>query len=557
MTQERSQLDDQGVPTGAFVESSGNPKDNGLLRSSGVVSFFTMLSRVMGLARDVVFARVIGAEAFADVFFVAFKIPNFFRRLFAEGAFAQAFVPILGEYREQGSQAAVRSLISRVSGTLGLTLLLFTLVIVLAAPAMAAIFAPKWFFNDPLKFTATAEMLRITFPYLMFISMTGVAGGILNSYDRFAVPAFTPILLNISLIAAALIAAPMFEQPAFALAWGVLFAGILQFIFQIPFLLRIHMLPAPKVDWHHPGVRKILKLMGPAIFGVSVSQINLLLDTMLATFLPTGSVSWLYYSDRLSELPLGVFGVAIATVILPNLSRHHAASSTQEYSETLDWALKMILLIAVPASAALVLLAEPILVTLFYYGDVMTIRDMSMATLSLRAYALGLIAFMLIKVLAPGFFARQDMRTPVRIGIIAMVTNMVLNILFVVPLHFYWQIGHLGLAAATSVAAFLNAILLYIYLKRSGVYVASGHWVGFFCRLSAAVGAMLVVLVLVAGPLDALNSEVWQNMPWWQRSRGILGLCAAGFVAYVLMLLITGFKMSDLRGPAKATSRQS
>ncbi|MBT4211386.1 MAG: murein biosynthesis integral membrane protein MurJ, partial [Porticoccaceae bacterium] len=261
-----------------------------------------MLSRVMGLARDVVFARVIGAEAFADVFFVAFKIPNFFRRLFAEGAFAQAFVPILGEYREQGSQAAVRSLISRVSGTLGLTLLLFTLVIVLAAPAMAAIFAPKWFFNDPLKFTATAEMLRITFPYLMFISMTGVAGGILNSYDRFAVPAFTPILLNISLIAAALIAAPMFEQPAFALAWGVLFAGILQFIFQIPFLLRIHMLPAPKVDWHHPGVRKILKLMGPAIFGVSVSQINLLLDTMLATFLPTGSVSRLYYSDRLSEL---------------------------------------------------------------------------------------------------------------------------------------------------------------------------------------------------------------------------------------------------------------
>ena len=542
--------------TGAFVESSGNPKDNGLLRSSGVVSFFTMLSRVMGLARDVVFARVIGAEAFADVFFVAFKIPNFFRRLFAEGAFAQAFVPILGEYREQGSQAAVRSLISRVSGTLGLTLLLFTLVIVLAAPAMAAIFAPKWFFNDPLKFTATAEMLRITFPYLMFISMTGVAGGILNSYDRFAVPAFTPILLNISLIAAALIAAPMFEQPAFALAWGVLIAGILQFIFQIPFLLRIHMLPAPKVDWHHPGVRKILKLMGPAIFGVSVSQINLLLDTMLATFLPTGSVSWLYYSDRLSELPLGVFGVAIATVILPNLSRHHAASSTQQYSETLDWALKMILLIAVPASAALVLLAEPILVTLFYYGDVMTLRDMSMATLSLRAYALGLIAFMLIKVLAPGFFARQDMRTPVRIGIIAMVTNMVLNILFVVPLHFYWQIGHLGLAAATSVAAFLNAILLYVYLKRSGVYVASGHWVGFFCQLSAAVGVMLVVLVVVSGPLDALNSEVWQNMPWWQRSRGILGLCAAGFGAYVLMLLITGFKMSDLRGPAKATSRQ-
>jgi putative peptidoglycan lipid II flippase len=556
LTQERSQLDDQGMPIGVYVESSGKPKDSGLLRSSGVVSFFTMLSRVMGLARDVVFARVIGAEAFADVFFVAFKIPNFFRRLFAEGAFAQAFVPVLGEYREQGSQAAVRGLISRVSGTLGLTLLLFTLVIVLAAPAMAAIFAPKWFFDDPLKFNATADMLRITFPYLMFISMTGVAGGILNSYDRFAVPAFTPIWLNITLIASALLAAPMFDQPTFALAWGVLIAGVLQFIFQIPFLLRIHMLPAPKVDWHHPGVRKILKLMGPAIFGVSVSQINLLLDTMLATFLPTGSVSWLYYSDRLSELPLGVFGIAIATVILPNLSRHHAASSTQEYSETLDWALKMILLIAVPAAAALVLLAQPILVTLFYYGDLMTLRDMSMATLSLRAYALGLIAFMLIKVLAPGFFARQDMRTPVRIGIIAMATNMVLNILFVVPLHFYWQIGHLGLAAATSVAAFLNAILLYIYLKRSGVYVASDHWLAFFCRLMGAVGAMLVVLVLVAGHLGALNTEIWQEMLWWQRTRGILGLCAAGFITYVLMLLITGFKVSDMRGPAKATSRQ-
>ena len=480
-------------------------KDSGLLRSSGVVSFFTMMSRVMGLARDVIFARVIGADAFADVFFVAFKIPNFFRRLFAEGAFAQAFVPILGEYREKGSQAAVKALVDRVAGTLGITLLGLTLLIVVASPVMAAIFAPKWFFDDPQKFTATADMLRITFPYLLFISMTGLAGGILNSYDRFAVPAVTPLLLNITLIAAALIAAPLFHEPAFALAWGVLAAGIVQFIFQLPFLQRIHMLPAPVIDWQHPGVRKILKLMGPAIFGVSVSQINLLLDTMLATFLPTGSVSWLYYSDRLAELPLGVFAVAIATVILPNLSRHHASASTEAYSETLDWALKMILVIAVPAAAALTLLAEPILVTLFYYGDVMTMRDMTMATLSLRAYAVGLIAFMLIKVLAPGFFARQDMRTPVRIGVIAMATNMVLNLLFVVPLHFYWQIGHVGLAAATSVSAFLNALLLFIFLRKQGIYKPSNQWKKFMLSLTSSVTLMLLVLIYLGHWLGALD----------------------------------------------------
>jgi len=532
-------------------------KDSGLLRSSGVVSFFTMLSRFMGLARDIIFARVIGAEALADVFFVAFKIPNFFRRLFAEGAFAQAFVPILGEYREKGSQAAVKALIDRVTGTLGISLLALTLVIVAASPAMAGIFAPKWFFDDPAKFAATADMLRITFPYLLFISMTGVAGGILNSYDRFAVPAFTPLLLNVTLIAAALIAAPLFAEPAYALAWGVFMAGVVQLIFQLPFLHRIHMLPTPKVDWQDSGVRKILALMGPAIFGVSVSQINLLLDTMLATFLPTGSVSWLYYSDRLSELPLGVFAVAIATVILPNLSRHHAAESKQAFSETLDWALKLVLIIAVPAAAALMLLAEPILVTLFYYGDVMTARDMSMATLSLRAYAAGLVAFMLIKVLAPGFFARQDMRTPVRIGVIAMVSNMLLNLLFVLPLHHYWQIGHMGLAAATSVSAFLNAGLLYVFLRKNNIYSPSAHWLRFSLSLILSLSAMVAVLILVANQLNANDSVFWQQLIWWQRVANIAGLCLAGFVTYIGCLFITGFRLADLRGPAKVTSSEN
>jgi len=534
-------------------EPSQEKQDTGLLRSSGLVSFFTMLSRLMGLVRDIVFARVIGAEALADVFFVAFKIPNFFRRLFAEGAFAQAFVPILAEYREQGSRAAVRELVSRVIGNLGITLVLVTLFVVLAAPLMAAIFAPKWFVDNPEKFSATADMLRITFPYLLFISLTGLAGAVLNSYDRFAVPAFTPLLLNLTLITAALVGAPLFEQPAYALAWGVLVAGVVQCIFQLPFLRSIHMLPMPMIDWKHSGVRKILVLMGPAIFGVSVSQINLLLDTVLATFLPTGSVSWLYYSDRLSELPLGVFGVAIATVILPNLSRHYIAESQRAFSETLDWALKTILMIAVPAAVALALLAEPILLTLFYYGEVMTMRDMSMAALSLRAYAAGLIGFMLIKVLAPGFFARQDMRTPVRIGIIAMVANMALNLLLVIPLHAYWQIGHMGLATATSISAFINALLLFLALRRDHIYRPAAGWLRFFVVLLCAVTAMLVVLIILLGYMG--GTEAWQQQSWWQRVFDIILLCCAGFMAYAGSLFMAGFRLSDFRGPAKMTNK--
>jgi len=527
----------------------------GLLRSSGVVSFFTMLSRIMGLIRDVVLARVIGAEAFADVFFVAFKIPNFFRRLFAEGAFAQAFVPVLGEYRERGSRAAVRELVSRVSGTLGFSLLLITLAVVVMAPFFAALFAPSWYQEQPDKFTALGSMLRITFPYLMFISLTGVAGGILNSYDRFAVPAFTPLLLNTTLIAAALFAAPAFDQPTLALAWGVFFAGVVQLTFQLPFLQRMHMLPMPVVDWHHPGVRKILGLMAPAIFGVSVSQINLLLDTVLATFLPTGSVSWLYYSDRLAELPLGVFGVAIATVILPNLSRHHAAESTAAYSQTLEWAIKMVLLVAIPAAAALILLAQPILVALFFYGDVMTARDMQMATFSLQAYSLGVVAFMLIKVLAPGFFARQDMRTPVRIGIVAMASNMLLNLVFLVPLHLYWQIGHVGLALATSVSAYLNAALLFHQLRRRQIYRTSGQWSVFGLRLLVALAAMLAVVWLLADGLGALDASVWQRFVWWQRGLRLAGVCAGGAAIYAAVLFLVGFRAGDLRGPKTAVSK--
>jgi putative peptidoglycan lipid II flippase len=362
------------------------------------------------------------------------------------------------------------------------------------------------------------------------------------------------VLLNISLIFAALIAAPWFDQPTYALAWGVFAAGAIQFCFQLPFLARIHMLPVPVVDWRHPGVKKILKLMGPAIFGVSVSQINLMLDTMLATFLPTGSVSWLYYSDRLSELPLGVFAVAIATVILPNLSRHHAASSTEAYSQTLDWALRMVLVIAIPAAAALMLLAEPILATLFLYGDVMTPRDMSMAALSLRAYSLGLVAFMLIKVLAPGFFARQDMRTPVRIGVIAMVSNMALNLILVIPLHFYWQVGHVGLALATSLSAFLNALLLFFALRSKAIYVPGRAWLRFILSLLLAVLLMVATLIWLGTQFNAFDASLWQQLSWWQRSTAIACICLAGLGVYLAVLGVGGMRLRDLKGPVKATT---
>lgn len=509
-------------------------KSAGLLRSSLVVGMMTMLSRVLGLVRDVVIAHFIGASAAADAFFVAFKIPNFMRRLFAEGAFSQAFVPVLSEYQSQRNVEAVRALLDRVAGVLGGVLLVFTGVAVISAPVLASLFAPGWAMDQPEKFGLATDMIRITFPYLLLISLTGFAGAVLNSYGRFAVPAFTPVLLNITLISAALIAAPMFAEPAFALAWGVLLAGLIQFCFQLPFLHALRLTPRPTWDLQDEGVKRILALMGPAIFGVSVSQINLLLDTVLASFLPTGSVSWLYYSDRLVELPLGVFAIAISTVILPSLSRHQASSSTEAFSVTLDWAIRMVLLIAIPAAVALMILAEPILIALFQYGA-LTPRDVQMASYSLQAYSLGLLPFMLIKVLAPGYFSRQDTKTPVAIGIKAMLANMILNIIFVVPLHLYWQLGHVGLALATSLSACLNAALLYRGLRCGDVYKPVA---GMLLTIVRIIGSAL----LMAAALMYLLPEpsLWLDWSWLQRSLQLLPLCVVGFTVYGLSLLTLG-----------------
>ena len=513
-------------------------QDSRLLKSSMVVGSMTMLSRMLGLLRDIVIAVFVGASANADAFFVAFKVPNFLRRLFAEGAFSQAFVPVLAEYKERGSAAAVQELLDRVAAVLGGSLLLLTALMVMGAPVLTAVFAPG-FLGDDYKYALTSDMIRITFPYLFFISMTGFCAAVLNSYGRFAVPAFTPVWLNLSLIFAALVAAPWFDEPVFALAWGVLLAGVVQLLFQLPFLYRLELLPRPVWDARHEGVRQIMRLMVPALFGVSVSQINLLLDTVLASFLPTGSISWLYYSDRLTELPLGVFGIAIATVILPRLSSLRADTAKSHFSETLDWGMRAVLVIGLPASIALIVLAEPILVTLFQYGA-LTVTDVEMATLSLRAYSLGLMAFMLVKVLAPGFYARQDMVTPVRIGIMAMVANMIMNLAFVLPLYLYWNIGHVGLALATSLAAYLNAGLLLRGLRRKGLLEIQPGWKQFLERLFIASAAMGAVILLLT-PEPAL----WPQWDWWQRSLQLGLLVLAGLFTYLLSQLMMGTRIRD------------
>jgi putative peptidoglycan lipid II flippase len=514
-------------------------KSGGLMASTLVVSAMTLLSRVLGLVRDVVLARFLGVSAGTDAFFVAFRIPNFLRRLFAEGAFNQAFVPVLSEYRTNGPEAAVRQLINRVAGTLGLTLSLVTVVGVIGAPVLITLFAPG-FGDDPVKRALAVEMLRLTFPYLFFIALTAFAGAILNTWGRFAVPAFTPVLLNVSLIAAALFITPLFEDErmAVALAWGVLVAGMAQLMFQLPFLARLGLMPKPEVSWADPGVKKILALMAPAIFGVSVSQINLLLDTVLASLLETGSVTWLYYSDRLVELPLGIFAIAIGTVILPSLSKKHAAASTEEFSRTLDWAMRMVLLLGLPAGLALLVMAKPLLAALFQYGEFGEF-DVHQASMALQAYSVGVVAFMLIKVLAPGYFARQDTRTPVRIGIIAMVANMVFNLLLV------WHLRHVGLAMATALSAWLNAALLYRGLKESGVYRPTPGWGTFFVRLVGASVAMVVTVFWLTGATD-----IWHVGLAWQRGTFILGVVLAGALAYFGGLAILGLRPRHLRrGP--------
>jgi putative peptidoglycan lipid II flippase len=512
-----------------------------LLKSTLTVGGMTLLSRVFGLLRDVTLANVFGVTGGTDAFLVAFKIPNFMRRLFAEGAFSQAFVPVFSEYKETRSREALRDLVDHVAGTLGTVLLLIAAFGSLAAPLLVYLFAPG-FTGDPARHDLTAEMLRITFPYLFFISLVAFCGGILNSYNRFAVPAFTPVILNLCLISAALWLSPMFEQPLMALAWGVAVAGCLQLLMQFPWLLKLNLVPIPRLKRKHEGVSKILRLMLPAVIGSSVMQINLILDTIIASFLAVGSVTWLYYSDRMLEFPLGVLGIAIATVILPALSKQHANESHDHFNRTLDWALKLVMLMALPAAIGLLLLAGPILSTLFQHGD-FTANDTYMASLSLMAYILGLPAFILIKVLAPGFYSRQDTKTPVRIAIIAMVCNMGLNILFVVPMVMQqYEAPHVGLALATSSSGYINALLLYRGLRKAGVYSPLAGWGPMLVRMLGACAGMTAALLYLTPGL-----EIWTWLTVIERIIYLGSIIVIAAAVYFGMLWLSGIRPGNLK----------
>lgn len=508
-----------------------------LLKVLATVSGMTFISRVLGFVRDAIIARVFGAGLMTDAFFVAFKIPNLLRRLFAEGAFSQAFVPILAEYKNQRGEVETRLLIDRVAGVLALALFVVTAIGVLAAPGLIYLTAPG-FAATPEKYDLAVELLRITFPYILFISLTAFAGGVLNTYSRFWVPAFTPVLLNVSFIVFALWAAPWFDPPVAALGWAVLAGGVLQLAFQVPFLMRLKLLPRPRLNFADSGVVRVLRQMGPAVFGVSVAQVSLIINNVFASFLVTGSISWLYYADRLMEFPMGMLGVALGTILLPSLAKHHATSSLEEYSRLLDWGLRLTLLLAVPAAAALAVLALPLVTTLFQYGafsaaDTLATRD------AVIAYSAGLVALILVKVLAPGFYARQNIRTPVKIAVVSLVVTQVMNMILI------WPLRHVGLALAISIGAWVNAVLLYVVLRRSGGYVAQPGWGVFVLKLVLAVYAMGAVIWAASG-----TGSEWLAASGAQRVVWIGWLIVLGATVYFAVLGLLGFRVRDFTARA-------
>ncbi|RNE94013.1 murein biosynthesis integral membrane protein MurJ [Marichromatium sp. AB32] len=505
--------------------------------SALVVGGNTLLSRILGFVRDLVIARAFGADATTDAFFVAFKIPNFLRRLFAEGAFAAALVPALEERRRHGGRAGLTRLVDELAGTLGLLLVLFTALGTLVAPLLILLFAPG-FGADTDQLALAAELLRLTLPYVLLISLTALAGAVLNCHERFAVPAFTPVLLNLALIGAALLLAPRLERPVLALAWGVLLGGTAQLALQLPALARLGLLPRPRLALDSPVVRRILRRLGPALLGVSVVQLSLLLDTLLASFLTPGSISWLYYAERLMEFPLGLLAAALGVVILPRLTRGSGAASARRFSATLDWGLRWTLLLGLPAAVGLAVLAEGLIATLFQsgaFGD----TDVTHAARALSAYALGLLAFIAIKVLAPGCYARHDTRTPVRIALIALGINLVLDLALMGPL------GHAGLALATTLAALLNALLLLRALRRDGSYRPRPGWPALGAAVLGASLAMAGMLHWALGTLD------WGALAPWDRAWHLGGAILAGATLYAALVLLAGVRPRHLAAPER------
>jgi len=505
-----------------------------LFQSTFVVSGMTATSRVTGFLRDLVFAHIFGAAADFDAFLAAFRIPNFLRRIFAEGAFSQAFIPVLSEYGQQQSQEEMQLFLNRMAGSLALVLFCVTAIVVIATPWLVWIFFPG-FIKDLTRYELATTMLRITAPYILFISFTAYAGGILNSYGKFAIPSFTPNILNLALIGTAIFMAPYFDKPVVALAWGVFIGGAMQLLFQLPFLYRLDFLPKPQLCWSDPGVKKVLQLMLPAVLGASATQVSLLVDNFLASFLRPGSLSWFYYADRLTSLPLGMFGVAIATVVLPHLARRYAANSPHEFSREFDWALKLVLLIALPATVAMILLSAPIVITLFQYKKFF-IFDVFMTQYSLIAFAFGIPSFMLVKVLASGFYSQQDVKTPVRIATVVMIANIILATLFIFPL------AHAGLALATTMTSTLNAVLLFKLLCRNKFYCPSDDWKVFWVRLLGANGVMALFLWMATADI-----ALWFSWNWFGRVWHLSLLCVVAAVIYFVCLSLSGLKLREFK----------
>jgi putative peptidoglycan lipid II flippase len=522
----------------------------------GLLSFssMTMVSRVLGLVRDQSISYVFGASAATDAFMVAFRIPNFMRRLFAEGSFSTAFVPVFTEVKETRPREDLRELLARVSGTLGAVLLVVTALGLLFAPQLAEVFAP----HDPHKFGLLVQLIRLTFPFLLFVSLTALAGGVLNSFHRFGLPALTPVILTLCMITGALWLAPRLQVPILAMGWAVLAAGVLQLLFLLPALRGLNLLTLPRWGWQNPDVRKVMRLMVPTLFGSSVAQINLLLDTWIAAYLITRSQTWLSLADRFLELPLGVFGIALGTVILPALSQHHVRADRDGFSRALDWGLRNTLMIAVPAALGLMLLGEPLVATMFQHGR-FSAFDTRMTALSVFGLSFGLPAFALVKVVLPAFYARQDTRTPVRAGVTALIANMVLNIAILALLYVIWVPDatkargvwdalastpglHLALGIASALSSYINLLLLWRWLRRDGVYSPQPGWGRFTLRLVIACAA-LCAAVLLGEHLapDFTTAPVASRLGW------LLALVAAGGLAYALALVALGWRPRELR----------
>ena len=508
-----------------------------LLASSSIVSFWTFTSRILGLLRDIFFTSLLGAGIALDAYVVITKIPNVFRRIFAEGAFNQAFVPVLSEYKENNSETEVKLLINNVFGSLCSILLIITLIVLLITPVFVLIFAPG-FYSEPIKKDLAVDILRITFPYLLFVSLVALSGSIMNTYGKFSVPALTPVFYNLVLVCTAVWIAPHYELPIYAIAWGMFAAGCIQLLIQVYPLLKLNLLPNFSLDLKHPGVRKVAYLMIPGVIAGGVSQLNMLVDTILASFLPTGSPTWLYVSDRLMQLPLGIFAIAIGTVILPKLSSLHQTKDQKSFSMTMDWALRLVLLVGLPSIVGLVVLSEPIILTLFERGEFLPF-DTSQSSLSLIALAFGLIAFMLIKVLTPGFFAQQRPQTPVKVALAAMLLNAILAWV----LAFYLGMNHVGLAVASSIAAYFSAILLLFILLKNKIYHLEPGWLIFLGRLGLACLIMFLTV-------DYLNVEIlaWRELEQLTRFINLLFIIFVAVTSYVLVLRILGLRLANLKG---------